>query len=345
VSPLPPGGVDLCYTARPSLAGASPDQLVARAGRGGLTVLGITDERRVDRIPAVASRALGAGLWPVPGVCLRDGNEQIFAWGFDYQDRELLRLLERPAPAIGATIDRIIRTGGLVWRAGGAHAGVPAGAAGADLPTTTDRLDGFLARAPSHSLLGQWFDRLAWRVRNLPPGDLEASFWPEEIAIDTARHRYLVDLPPAAAPPVPHPRAFVLVAPSGLHALDRIRGLARARSPVRDERQVTPFPELAWRLYALDRREPVERLRSTLRFELDGVRHGTSAGYLFVLEAAAVDLCGLKREIRAALGPRVWRARAGELVDTCVSSFVHLPTPDCLAREYAWLRAFDLVDD
>ena len=333
-----PGAVDLRFTARAELADTSPDAVVEDAARQALAVFGITDSQRVDRIPSIAARALRAGLWPVPGIRLHGGDSEIFAWGFDYQDRALLGLLEHQRLDLNAALQRIAATGGLIFDARNGDAAPGHRIRPVLLPTNTEHFEDFLARVPPLCLLRDWFDRMRWRLRNLPEAELEASLWPEEISIETPCFQYLADLSPVVLPPAAHPLPFLLVSPSGLGSIDRIRALAMAHATLRCEQFVPQFAELAWRLYRLDQQERNQRLRATLRFELDRVLHGRSAGHLFVFEPGDIDLGALKVRIRTLLRPRVWRARLGERADTCVSSFVHLPDRDRLGHEFAWLE-------
>lgn len=326
------GAVDLRFTARPHLADASAEDVVAEAARAGLAAFAITDRGRVDRIPAIAARALKASLWPIPGLQVPAGDgRDIFAWGFDYQDARLLDLLGCPivdSRAVGARIDEL----------GGITVALPsAGHDATNLPTTAAGLDAFVAAAPPASLLHHWFERMAWRARHMSLAELEESLWPPEVCIDVPRCQHLVDLGALEPPSPAEAWPFVLVSPSGLAALDRIRALARVHGTLRDDRSVARFAELAWRVYGLDRQERSERLRASLRFELDERLYDTTAGHLFVFERHDIDLRALKTAIRQALRPRTWRVRLGDCADTCVSSFVHAPDDERLAFEYAWL--------
>jgi hypothetical protein len=107
------------------------------------------------------------------------------------------------------------------------------------------------------------------------------------------------------------------------------------------EREITRYPELTWQLYGLGKAPAEVKRKALLRFDLDRFLYNRNDGYLFVTEAGSLDvLRELKVGLRRELGVRVYRVRHGNTVDTCVSTYLHVPDPDQLALEFASLLEF-----
>jgi hypothetical protein len=330
--------VDLAYTARPGCEALDPEAIVGLAVGDGFGVIGITDLARVDRIPALTARALARGIWAVPGIRLRTDEGMVWAWGFDYQDPRLLALLAGASAGAslrhGDVVPLLRRLGGEVERGDPPQLEVETGAA----------LRRWLAQVDPGSLLRRWFERLEWRGRYLDSAELQASLWLPEIVLLPSTHGALLDLADREPAPAAHPQPFAVVSPCGMSALPSIRERVAVAAGIVKEAPVGDYPQLAWRLYGICPAPLPVRQKSLLRFDLDRALFGRNDGWLFVTAPGSLAaLAALKVQLRHELGVRVYRVRSGDTVDTCVSGHLHVPDPDRLALEYAWLGEFRLV--
>ncbi len=335
-SPISPEAkVDLGYTAKWGFSDVDPEDIARCAQGDGLSVIGITDLCCVDRIPALTVRALERGIWALPGIRMETEDGMVWAWGFDYQDRRLRALVA--AANAGAilhhkhVIPLFRRLGGLVDTTDLDRSKVKTG----------DALHNWLAHLGADSLLRRWFDRLEWRRRYLNSIELEQSLWLDEVVVPRSSFRPLLDLPVRSLTPSDVAQPFVLVSPSGIAMLDFIRARLKACVQIVAEREITRYPELTWQLYGLGKAPAEVKRKALLRFDLDRFLYNRNDGYLFVTEAGSLDvLRELKVGLRRELGVRVYRVRHGNTVDTCVSTYLHVPDPDQLALEFASLLEF-----
>ncbi len=91
---------------------------------------------------------------------------------------------------------------------------------------------------------------------------------------------------------------------------------------------------------------PALRLDARLRFDLDRALYGADADRCVVVyfTTDAPELRPLKVQLRRALGPmRFYRASAGNLVETCFCSYLHMPDTPRIAVECALLEAHGLA--
>ncbi len=93
-------GIDLHVHTSMSDGRFSPEEIVSRAAKAGLSVIAITDHDNVDGIaPALAAAAAFPQLRVIHGVEISsdipDGEVHLLGYCLDYSDRELLAALER----------------------------------------------------------------------------------------------------------------------------------------------------------------------------------------------------------------------------------------------------------
>lgn len=211
--------------------------------------------------------------------------------------------------------------------------------------TPGSTLGRLVAALPDHSLHKHLFKRLRWRSRNLGEEEFAASLRPEPIVLSRLEGAHLLQRPP---PPPDEPASgralpFVLIGPGALDAEERVcHALAQQGARMLPSQTVAAYPELAWDLYALHRGNDLARRRDLLRYNLDRHLYGSRAStcrVAFFEPPGGTELWALKQVARSAVGPmRFYRLQAGEVIETCFTSFVHMPDEDRIDAETTILQ-------
>jgi predicted metal-dependent phosphoesterase TrpH len=200
-----------------------------------------------------------------------------------------------------------------------------------------------MERLPSSCAHRSLFKRMAWRSVNLLPAEIPASLAPAAVTLEDPGPERLLGRPaPSKVASIPA-APFVIAGPGVVNRVDEVvAALEQEGVPVVSRWPATDFAAICWDLYDLfESRDPAHNL---LRFALDRHLFGTDADrceILFVRSPPERDLRPLKIRIRHRLGPMTfYRVRWRDRVDTCMTSWIHIPDPDRLALECTRLAAF-----
>lgn len=207
------------------------------------------------------------------------------------------------------------------------------------------------ALLPAHSAHRGAFRRTAWRASRLNPEELERSFEPQTVELDTLHREDLLAIEPPRDRPDRYPagRPFVLLGPGAIpHAArvaERLGAIgARRISTVQGE----DYPRTAWNLYEMFGGRRPRDARDLLRFELDRHLWGDDAERccaLYYDPPPGLDPEALKLSLRRMIGKmRFYRLVVGQLRDTSFTSFLHMPDPEDVDRECWHLARLGLPD-
>lgn len=247
---------------------------------------------------------------------------------------------DAPPPEVQLAFTRAARSLGLLVLQGSDFHGAPVDRRRPGLRSVGgDVLEALNDRVPDQALHRSLFKRMHWRQHNLRPDELDSSLRPELVELAELRHEHLLGRP-RPAPAAPHGFEgcpFVLVRAG---ALDRVAqvvdAVERCGGQGIERRAAGGYPTFAWDLYDLGA-DPVRGRRSLLNFELDRHLYGPDAErcvFVFFRGPLRRSFRSLKIDLRRQLGRiRFYRVRCGELEDTCLTTYVHMPEEEHVALE------------
>jgi hypothetical protein len=193
---------------------------------------------------------------------------------------------------------------------------------------------------PAHSVHHSFLKRMTWRMANLSPVEFKDSLFPKKISPRNLACGHLLNQgQPLPEPPPDFKGApYVLIGPAAISKTSLILEMLR-KNECRVLTQISrnDFPDLTWRIYNLDRRDPGEQKKELLRFTLDRYLYRKSAAkcrIVFFQNKTAVSLRRLKQTIRSSLGPmRFYQLTCEGLTDSFFTSFIHMPDEEMIKNE------------